>query len=278
MEEFSTMKIRSNSSNLETLIGYVDGASRGNPGPAAIAGIIFDKDGNELERFALNIGTATNNAAEYKAIIELLKRARNYSAKKVIVKSDSELVIKQLKGEYSVKDESLKEYYKQVKELSNIFSEVEYVRIPREENKEADRLCNLSLDSAIISRERVKGKFTVSVSAKFDCAHKLENYDGKCGFLHGHTYKVQVFVEGTQLKDGILIDIVDLKEILKDVLSFLDHKYLNQLEFFQDLSPTAENIAIFVAKQLATKLPPHVKLRKVKVFESEDSEITYELP
>jgi ribonuclease HI len=272
------MKIESNSFDKDILIGYVDGASRGNPGPAAAAGIIYDVNGNELERFALNIGTATNNAAEYAAVIEFLKRARRYGAKRVVIKSDSELVIRQLKGEYSVRDEGLQEHYRKVKELAEAFSQVEYVHIRREENKEADKLCNLSLDSSTATRQRVRGKFTVAVSMKFDCAHKLKDYTGKCGFLHGHTYRVQVFVEGTQLKNGILIDIVDLKNSLREVLGSLDHKYLNELEFFREVSPTAENIAIFIAGELNAKLPPNVRLRKVKIFESEDSEITYELP
>lgn len=267
-----------NTNQAHVIIGYADGASRGNPGPAAIAGILYDESGLELERFSSNIGTTTNNVAEYKAVIELLKRALRYRPQKLIVKSDSELIVRQLNGEYSVRDEKLKELYDRARELAKSFPQISFISVPREENTEADRLCNIALDAVSEQRVRVRGKFVVSVSHKFDCAHKLMNYEGKCGVLHGHTYKVQVAVEGTQLKEGILIDIVELKAYLRNILAEFDHAYLNELTYFKESSPTAENIALVIADKLTDKLPPHVRLREVKVFESEDSVITYELP
>jgi ribonuclease HI len=260
---------------LDRLTIYIDGAARGNPGPAAIAGIIFDPNGKELERFSIFLGQKTNNQAEYLALIEALKRATKYKPEKVEVRSDSELIVKQLNGEYAVKDQKLKELFDQAKELISNFKDFRIVNILREENKEADRLCNLALDAAVQKKERVGGIFTVTAVGKFDCAHFLPEYEGKCGTLHGHTYRVEVTVFGSVLKEGMLIDIVELKRILESSLEEFDHKYLNELEYFKEKSPTAENIALILHELIAPKLPSGIGIYSIKVYESETSFITY---
>lgn len=259
----------------EKLIIYVDGASRGNPGPSAIGGIILDENGEELEKFSEYIGEGTNNQAEYMALIEALKRAKKYNPKVVEVRSDSELMVKQLEGQYRVKNAELANLSKEVKEIASEFKQVRFVHVPREENQVSDALCNRALDLATKKYESVKGKFNVTVHGKFDCAHKLVDYEGKCSFLHGHTYKVEVAVAGTQLKNGILIDIVVLKKILKEILDEFDHKYLNELEQFKGTSPTAENICILIAGEMAEKLPPNVYVEYIRVYESDEAAITY---
>ncbi len=257
------------------IIAFVDGASRGNPGKAAIAGLLFDDNGNEIERFAGFIGENTNNVAEYLAIKEALTRAQKYNPEFLVIKSDSELVVRQLNGEYKVKDENLKKLYEAVKDLESKFSRVEYIHIKREENFEADRLCNSALDRTEQTRKTIPGYLEVTIVDKFDCAHNLYNYEGKCSKLHGHTYKVELSVRGTQLKEGILIDIVDLKKILKEILSRYDHVYLNEIEEFREVSPTAENLAIIIAEKAQKKLPPGLYVASVKVYESESAFVTF---
>lgn len=260
---------------VEKLIIFTDGACRGNPGPSAIGGIIYDSNFNELEKFAAYIGEKTNNQAEYLAIVEALRRAKKYNPRAVEIRVDSELIAKQVNGIYGVKNDEIRKLYAEFKELSKEFEEITVKHIKREENKAADELCNRALDFAMQKKERIRGKFEVSVSQKFDCAHKLVNYEGKCANLHGHSYKVELAVQGIHLKEGILIDIVDLKKILKGVLNELDHRYLNEIDFFKDKSPTAENICLYLYENLTTKLPPTVKIAYIKVYESEDSVITY---
>lgn len=122
---------------------YVDGASRGNPGPAGI-GVVLKFD-SKIVCFKKFIGNKTNNEAEYLALLEGLKLAIGFNAKKVKVFSDSELVIKQLRGEFSIKEGRLSKLYSEIKELERIL-DVEYFHISRESNKLADELANEAID------------------------------------------------------------------------------------------------------------------------------------
>ena len=86
--------------------------------------------------------------------------------------------------------------------------------------------------------------YELAVEAQFDSAHNLRSYEGPCEALHGHTYRVQVCYQGAQLDErGILVDFKRIKSSLTEVVSYLDHRYLNELPEFQDQNPTAENIA-----------------------------------
>ncbi|MEM2910516.1 MAG: ribonuclease HI family protein [Nitrososphaerota archaeon] len=124
---------------------YVDGASRGNPGPAGIGVVLkFDSKRICLKKF---IGNKTNNEAEYLALLEGLKLAIKINAKKVRIFSDSELIIKQLKGEFSVKEIRLSKLYSEVKGLESLL-DVEYSYISRESNKLADELANEAIDES----------------------------------------------------------------------------------------------------------------------------------
>jgi len=128
---------------------YVDGASSSNPGNAGI-GVVLKVDDRVVENVSKPIGIATNNVAEYTALIEGLKIALDKGYKRVKVYSDSELVVKQLKGIYRVKDEGLSKLYKHVKELEKRFEKIEIVHINRENNKQADRLAKNAAKLKII--------------------------------------------------------------------------------------------------------------------------------
>jgi ribonuclease HI len=129
------------------LIINSDGASRGNPGPASIGVILRAPDGAVVERVAMPIGRTTNNIAEYEAVRAGLLRARALGARSILLRADSELAIKQLRGEYRVKNEGLRPIYQAVKELERSFSGgVEYQHVRREQNAEADALANEALD------------------------------------------------------------------------------------------------------------------------------------
>jgi ribonuclease HI len=130
----------------DKIILNVDGASRGNPGPASI-GVTLKDDRNKLvDSIAECIGRTTNNQAEYRALIAGLKKALSLGARQVIIRSDSELMVKQLLGLYRVKKEELKPLYAEVKQLTRSLESFQITAIPREQNREADKLANRALD------------------------------------------------------------------------------------------------------------------------------------
>jgi ribonuclease HI len=134
---------------IEKAVLYTDGASRGNPGPAAIGAVIRDGKGGVLARISRSIGRATNNQAEYRAIIAALEEAVRLGAASVELKSDSELAVRQINGRYRVKNPALKPLYQRVRELLSSFQSYAAIAIPRRQNAEADRLCNAALDRAV---------------------------------------------------------------------------------------------------------------------------------
>lgn len=131
------------------IIIYTDGGARGNPGPAAIGVVFPDKHYGE------QIGNVTNNVAEYKAVIFALKKAKSLlggekaGKTEIEVRSDSELIVNQLNGEYKVKEEDLKLLFVDVWNLKQEFKSVSFVHIPRGKNKEADALVNRALDTLL---------------------------------------------------------------------------------------------------------------------------------
>jgi ribonuclease HI len=124
---------------------HVDGAARGNPGPAAFAYVI-SQDGQVLREEAGCLGTATNNLAEYTALVRALERAAELGGERLLIRSDSELLVKQMNGLYRVKHPQLKVLYDQACRLRDRFSSVEIIHVPRAQNSHADRLCNEALD------------------------------------------------------------------------------------------------------------------------------------
>jgi ribonuclease HI len=129
------------------LIVFTDGGSRGNPGPAAIGASIADVDGNELDTISEYIGETTNNVAEYTAVVKALEVARDMGANQVTLKSDSELLIRQLEGRYKVKAVHLQPLFRAARDLLNGFASANIEHVRREGNVRADELVNIALDA-----------------------------------------------------------------------------------------------------------------------------------
>ncbi|PJA47567.1 ribonuclease H [Candidatus Uhrbacteria bacterium CG_4_9_14_3_um_filter_36_7] len=136
---------------------YTDGGARGNPGPSG-AGAILKKqypDGSEGEIFeslSVYLGEGTNNQAEYQALILALKKAKDLEATHLNIYMDSELIVKQLRNEYKVKHPELAKRFLEVHTLLTYFTSVHFTHIPREQNKEADKLVNEAIDQGIGKR------------------------------------------------------------------------------------------------------------------------------
>lgn len=131
-----------------TAVIYADGGSRGNPGPAAIGAVVSEADGRIVREISECIGVATNNVAEYRALIAGLRAAVESQFDAVRVRMDSELIIRQLRGEYRVKNEGLRPLYEEARRLLARFSAVELQHVRRELNRAADALVNKALDGA----------------------------------------------------------------------------------------------------------------------------------
>lgn len=134
---------------MDKLILYIDGASLGNPGPAGIGAVLLTDTNKVVKKIYKHIGDATNNIAEYNALIYGLHEAIRLKAKRLTVNSDSELLVRQIKGEYKVKDNVLRLFYNISMDLFKIFDNFEIIQISREKNKEADRLAAKAIDTRI---------------------------------------------------------------------------------------------------------------------------------
>lgn len=131
--------------NSKKVIINTDGASKGNPGPAAIGVAIKDERGQLITSVSRGIGRATNNEAEYQAIIAALEQALKIGASHITIHSDSELVVRQLNGQYRVKKATLQALYQQVKQLQGRFTACNFTHINRQQNMAADKLANEAL-------------------------------------------------------------------------------------------------------------------------------------
>lgn len=132
--------------NHKEVILHTDGGSRGNPGPAALGYVISSPEGEELESRGEYLGEMTNNQAEYHALLSGLRKCVDIGAERVKVKMDSELIVKQMKGEYRVKDKELGKIFIQVHNEITRLKKVTFEHVRREFNKEADAKVNEALD------------------------------------------------------------------------------------------------------------------------------------
>lgn len=128
------------------LVVNVDGGARGNPGPAAIGVVVRDTDGQILSTVSETIGEATNNVAEYRALLAGIEQARSLGAESLELLGDSELVVKQVRGEYKVKNAGIKPLHADVLEALRVFTDWTIDHVRREQNAEADALVNDALD------------------------------------------------------------------------------------------------------------------------------------
>ena len=137
---------------MKKLLIFSDGGARGNPGPGGIGIIFCDEKGKVLKKISKFIGETTNNQAEYKALIEAIKTIKKFPISNsqflIICFLDAELVVKQLNGEYRVKDADLKPLYEKVKNLSKDLN-ITFKHIPRKKNKLADKLVNMAIDKKL---------------------------------------------------------------------------------------------------------------------------------
>lgn len=129
------------------LIVNVDGGARGNPGPAAVGVVIRNEGGEVIADAGEPIGDATNNVAEYRALIRGIELAAQHGATELELYGDSELVVKQIRGEYKVKDAGLKPLYTQARQALSSFQKWSFNHVRREQNAEADALVNQALDA-----------------------------------------------------------------------------------------------------------------------------------
>jgi probable phosphoglycerate mutase len=142
------------------VIAHIDGASRGNPGPAAYAVVVESSDGSKLVRFSGYLGTATNNFAEYKALLAALEFALSNHYLRLHVQTDSELLARQIEGVYKVKSPGLKPLQEHARQMIERLESFSIQHVPREENHEADQLANQALDAAERGwkRDRAEGQ------------------------------------------------------------------------------------------------------------------------
>ena len=127
---------------------YTDGGARGNPGPAGVGAVLLSSSGDVVDELADFIGVATNNVAEYQALIAGLELALDRDVERLDVFLDSELVVRQLSGQYRVKDATLKALHAQATYLMHKFHEIDVKHVPREQNAAADALVNQAIDAA----------------------------------------------------------------------------------------------------------------------------------
>ncbi len=122
--------------------------------------------------------------------------------------------------------------------------------------------------------------YELRVVSRFAAAHQLSMVTAKCENLHGHNWKIEVFVAGKELNRwGVLLDFGELKRHLSDVMDTLDHKFLNEIDAFRDINPSSENIAKYIADQMQSRLAePSIWISRVRVWESDDACATYIAP
>ena len=130
------------------IIAYIDGGARGNPGPAGYGVRIENEAGEMIDELHGALGIATNNVAEYNGLLAALRWAVDHSEREVHIRADSELLVKQMRGEYKVKHPGLQPLYVRARLLVMELGDVRFEHVRREKNKEADRLSNLGMDEA----------------------------------------------------------------------------------------------------------------------------------
>jgi 6-pyruvoyltetrahydropterin/6-carboxytetrahydropterin synthase len=120
--------------------------------------------------------------------------------------------------------------------------------------------------------------FEISVEQTFAAGHALRDYKGKCENVHGHNYRVRVTIEGEQLDStGLLVDFVDVKRLMGGAIEYLDHRFINDLDPFDKINPSAENIAKYFYDRLhnGLKNEPPVRISEIRVWETETSSAVY---
>jgi ribonuclease HI len=183
----------------------IDGGSRGNPGPASYGVVIRDGRGEIVAKLKKYIGRMTNNVAEYYGLIAALDYAESHSVKAIRIESDSELLVKQMRGQYKVKSEDLRPLFERALKMSKAFESFRIEHVYREQNREADALANEALDE---TEGKTSGaaaaKKTAAPAAKSEPASsKPEPRKVQARFRGGVLY----LLEDVELPDGMVVDV-----------------------------------------------------------------------
>jgi len=190
----------------------IDGGSRGNPGPAAYGVIVRDGRGEVVAKLKKYIGRSTNNVAEYYGLIAALDYAESHGVRAIRIESDSELLVKQMRGQYKVKSEDLRPFFERAQKMSKAFDSFRIEHVYREQNREADALANEALDetegktSGAPSAKRAEAASTKSAppAAKTEPAgSKPEPRKIQARFRGGVLY----LLEDVELPDGMVVDV-----------------------------------------------------------------------
>lgn len=160
---------------MKSCVAYIDGGSRGNPGVAGYGVMVLDEHRNSLAEISEFLGIQTNNYAEYSALIGALRYATTHQFDGLRIYADSELLVRQIKGEYKVRNVNLKRLFDQAQPLIHSLKQFSIQHIPREENQEADRLANLAMDRAgSLKTETPLQIKTVRAVFRSGCFHPLD--------------------------------------------------------------------------------------------------------
>jgi ribonuclease HI len=185
-------------------IAHIDGAARGNPGPASYGVAILKPDGEPLERLKKYVGRTTNNVAEYFALIAALDYAAAHGIHKLRIRSDSELLVRQMQGRYKVKSADLKPLYERAKKLAESLAYFDIQHVPRERNREADGLANEALDgSSAPRRDFFSGKLLTEDDLKKEQQASRGSRRIRARYRNGALYPA----ENLDLRDGTEVEI-----------------------------------------------------------------------
>jgi ribonuclease HI len=190
-------------------VAHIDGASRGNPGPASYAVVMRDPSGKVVLELAKRLGRETNNVAEYYALLAALDYASSHNISALRIRSDSELLVRQMQGRYKVKSADLKPLHERASKLARQFEYFVIEHVRRESNRDADALANVALDSGQFSSSPASGSRSVEQSASTSPSHRPARVRAR--FARG----VLVPAEPLDLPEGAEV-LLDIRNAPKD--------------------------------------------------------------
>ena len=193
----------------------IDGGSRGNPGPAAYGVVIRDGRGEIVAKLKKYIGRMTNNVAEYYGLIAALDYAESHGVRAIRVESDSELLVKQMRGQYKVKSEDLRPLFERAQKMSKAFDSFRIEHVYREQNREADALANEALDETEGGKPKLPAAPKSASSSKSETSAKSESGVKSESSSKPEPRKIQArfrggvlyLLEDVELPDGMVVDV-----------------------------------------------------------------------
>src|SRR6267378_3734024 len=181
----------------------IDGGSRGNPGPASYGVVIRDGRGEIVAKLKKYIGRMTNNVAEYYGLIAAMDYAQSHGIRALRIESDSELLVKQMRGQYKVKSEDLRPLFERAQKMSKAFDSFRIEHVYREQNREADALANEALDETEGGKPKLPAAPKSASSSKSETSSKPEPRKIQARFRGGVLY----LLEDVELPDGMVVDV-----------------------------------------------------------------------